>query len=100
MMAMSLQDVGVARVMDLYTVREFDHETTGLAAVNHLVAVLYAAGVIGMDHGDFYVADGLRAALVHLGKLLYTFLAQPSAQLGNADHGRVVLFGDFDGVTM
>ena len=52
--------------------------------------------MVGADHGDLDVPDVLRAAFVHLGELLHAFLAQPTAQLGNADNFGIVLFCDFN----
>ena len=49
-----------------------------------------------MDHGDFNVVDLLGAALIHFSKLLYAFLFEPATKLRNADHFRIMLFGDFD----
>ena len=90
--------VGVAGVVDLHAVGELDHVATGLAAVDDLVAIRNAARVVGVHHGDFDVADGLSAALVHLRDLLYALLSQPVRKLGNRDHHRIMLLGDFNRV--
>src|SRR5262249_15123177 len=70
--------------------------TTCLAAVNRLIAVLNAARVIGMHHGDFNIADSLRSTFVHLGKLFRTLLAEPSHQFWNSNDDGIVLFDYFD----
>src|SRR5579862_2988921 len=53
-----------------------------------------------MHHRDFDIANGLRAALIHFGKLLDALFAQPSGQLRNSDRNRVVLLTDFDRVAV
>ena len=92
------EDVGVAGMINLYSIGEFDDVSARFAAVNNLIPVLNATGVVGVHHGYFDVGDGLRASLVHGRGLLHAFFLQPSAQLGDADHLGVVLFADFDGV--
>jgi hypothetical protein len=82
------EHVRVAGVINLNAVLELDHVPAGFAAVNNLVAILDAAGVIGMHHGDFDVADLLRAALVHHGGSLGALFLQPAAHFRNAHHLR------------
>ena len=64
------EHIGIPGMINLQPGGKFDHVATGFPAINQLVAVLNAAGVIGMDHGDFDVIQGLRAALVHLRQFL------------------------------
>ena len=93
------EDVGVAGVVELDSVGELEHVAARLAAVDDLVAILYAAGVDGVDHGDFRVGDGLRAALIHGRDLFDTFFLQPEAKLVDADNGGIVFLADVDGVS-
>ena len=92
------EDVCVSGMIDLQAIVEFDDVAAGLAAVDYLVAILNAAGVIGVHHGDFDVANLLRAAFVHHGGLPGAFFLQPAAHFGHADDLRIVLLDDFDGV--
>ena len=92
------EHIGIAGVVNLHAVGEFNHVATSLAAVNDLIAIRDSAGVVGVHHGDFDVADCLSAAFVHLRDLLYAFLLQPVRQFGNRDHHRIVLLADFDRV--
>ena len=93
------EDIGVAGMVDLNAVLELDDVAAGFAAVDQLVAILDAAGVIGVDHGDFDVAEFLRAAFIHHGGLLCALLLQPSAHFGNTDDLGIVLVDDLDGVS-
>ena len=67
------------------SILELNDVPASFAAVNHFVAILNTAGVVGVHHGDFDVADFLRAALVHHGDFLGAFFFQPAAEFGNAD---------------
>ncbi len=93
------EDVGVAGVVELDSVGELEHVAAGFAAVDDLVAILNAAGVDGVDHGDLHVGDGLRAALIHGRDLFDTFFLEPEAEFEDADGGGVVLFAYIDGVS-
>ena len=60
------ENVGVARVIDLYAIGELDDVAAGLTAIDDLIAVFNSAGMVSVNHGHFDVADGLRSALIHL----------------------------------
>src|SRR5580765_3786417 len=92
------EDVRVAGVVNLHTIRELKHVAASFAAVDDLVAILDTAGMDSMHHGDFHADDRLRAALVHGGNLLHAFALQPQAELIDSDRKRVVLFADFNRV--
>jgi len=85
-------------VIDFHSVRKFDHVTAGFTAIDDLVAILYAARMIGVHHSDFDIAHSLRATLVHHGSLLDSLLFQPAADLRDADHHGIVLLRDLDRV--
>ena len=73
------KDIGVAGVVNLDSVGELEHVAAGFAAIDDLVAILNAAGVNRVNHGDLHIADGLRAALVHGRDLLHALFFQPRA---------------------
>ena len=79
------ENIGIAGMINLQAGGEFDDVAAGFPAINQLVAILDAAGVVGMHHGDFDVAHGLRAAFVHLREVLHAFLSQPAAKFRNAN---------------
>src|SRR5271155_3236862 len=93
------ENIRVAGVVDLDSILELDHIATSFAAVNELFAVLNAAGMVGVDHGDFDVADLLRTTLVHHGDVPGALLLQPSAQFRDANNLGIVLLDDLDGVS-
>ena len=92
------EHVGVAGMVNLHAVGKLDDVATGLTAIDDLVAIRNSAGVIGVHHGDFDVANGLCAALVHGRNLLYALLFQPVTKLGNRNHDRLMVLGNLNRV--
>src|ERR1700687_717732 len=86
------EDVGIARVVELDSVRELEHIPARFAAIDDLVAILYSAGMHRVNHGDLHTRDGLRAALVHGCNLFDAFFLQPQAELVDANGDRIELF--------
>jgi hypothetical protein len=93
------ENVRVSGVVDLDAVFELDHITAGFAALDNLIAILDATGMVGVHHGDSNVANLLRATLIHRGDFLGAFFLQPSAQFRNADDLWIMLFDHFDSVS-
>src|SRR5579862_3033871 len=56
--------IGIASVINFDAVRELNHKTASFATVNNLVAIRNATGVVGMNHRDFNIVNGLCSALV------------------------------------
>jgi len=65
------EDAGVAGEVERAAVGEAQHVAAGFAAVDDLLAVLYAATVYRVGHGDGGARDRLRAALF-MGQMLAT----------------------------
>src|ERR1700730_4707945 len=70
----------------------------GFSAVNDLIAVLNAAGVDGVHHGDFDFADLLRASLIHAVRVRDTLRFEPRARFEDPDDLRLVLRREIDGI--
>jgi len=66
-------------VIELDSIGELEHVAASFAAVDDLVAILNAAGMDGVNHGDLHSGDGLRASLVHRRDLLDALLLEPQA---------------------
>src|SRR6266404_6180939 len=91
--------IRVARVVELDSVRELEHITARFTAVDGLVAILNAAGMHRVNHGDFHICDGLCPALVHGCNLFDAFFLQPQAELVDANGNRIELLANVDCVT-
>ncbi len=90
------KNIYIAGVVNLDSIFKFNNVPTRFATVNQLIAVLNAARVVGMHHGDFDISDSLCATLVHHQRLFGAFFLQPSAQLRHADYLRFVLLDNLD----
>jgi hypothetical protein len=88
----------VACVINLQATGEFDYIPASLAAVHNLIAVGDSAGVIGVNHGDFNIAHGLRSAFVHGSSSLGAFFLHPATEFEDPHHDRIVLLYDLDRV--
>ena len=84
------EDVSVARVIDLHAIFKFDDEADRFPAVENLVAILNAAGVVGMHHGDLDISNFDRASFVHLDQILQAFFAQPAREFRDGHHRGLV----------
>ena len=81
----------VAGVVETGPVLERDHEPARLAAIDHLTALLDAARVQRMHHGEADSRHLLRAALVHGRGRGHALPLQVGVDLVVAHHGRLVL---------
>src|SRR5208283_3535873 len=93
-----VEDVGIARVVELDSVRELEHIAAGFAAIDDLIAILNPAGMHRVHHGDTHICDSLRAALVHGSDLFDAFFLQPQAEFEDADGDRIELLAYVDRV--
>src|SRR5664279_990074 len=75
------EDIRVARVVELYAIRKLQYIATSFATVDDLIAVLNAAGMDRMHHGDVDAGNGLGSALVHGRNPLDSLFLKPQAQL-------------------
>src|SRR5579859_858366 len=89
------EDRGVAGVVDLQSILEFENVAARVAGVDDLAFVLDAAGVQGVDHGHADICHHLRSAFVHGLEVFNSLLSQPGAELKNSNHRRLVLAGNF-----
>jgi hypothetical protein len=86
-------------MVELDSVRELEHIAARFTAVDDLVAILNAAGMHRVNHGDFHICDGLCPALVHGCNLFDAFFLQPQAELVDANGNRIELLAHVDCVT-
>jgi hypothetical protein len=89
---------GIAGVIDRESAGQADDVAAGFAAVNDLIAVLNAAGVEGVRHRDFDLADRLRAAFVHAADICHALRFEPQGRLVNGDDLRLEPLAESDGV--
>jgi hypothetical protein len=83
-------NAGIAGMIYLDAVLEFDHIPGRVAHISNGASIFKTTGVKCVDHGDFNVANFLRAAFIHWGNLLGPLLLQKQAKLIDRNDCRIV----------
>ena len=90
------EHVGIAGVVNLQAIRELDYIPAGFATIDELFAILDAARVVSMHHGDFHIGHGLGSTFVHRRNPLCALLLQPGAEFIDANGYGIVLLGNLN----